>query len=273
MDTISFDHQEAGHLIPADLMISASADRLTDYDSKYADQGFVSTTRITGNQEASPEESVLDAVVMSTTDSGADNESSANIVSDPEASISIMNRTISEIFSRPRSDDHNRQLKDMARNAIISRMKDYKLEAFMQSFTANKRGVTHKGMNLIGILPGRFRDSDGKDQILLIGAHYDTVSNSAGIDDNASGMIVLLELARILMSQGQLNYTVMFVGFDLEELVSLVLAFCLPLLPVRNIAYTAVFSSGSAGVKALSHLLTTFRDRVCWEALHSSENT
>lgn len=240
MDTISFDHREAGHLIPADLMISASADVLqgddfpnhsvTGYDSKHfntADHSSATSLR-TGNPESSAssaEESVVD-VVTTDPDAGPpadEDETSANIVSDPEANTSIMNRTISEIFGRPRSDDHNRQLKDVARNAIISKMRDYKLDAFTQAFTANKRGIVQKGTNLIGILPGRYRDVVGKDQIILVGAHYDTVSTSAGIDDNASGMVVLLELARILMNQGQLNHTVMFVGFDLEELVSFLL--------------------------------------------------
>ena len=280
MDTISFDHREAGHLIPAELTISASSDillgeespnhRFTDYDSKYVStpDHITGTALRAGSMESIAPvaaESVADVIMVSTSDpdveSPTDDEASANIVSDSEASISIMNRTIRGILSRPRSDDHSRPLKDIARNAIISKMRDYKLDAFTQSFTANKRGIVQKGMNLIGILPGRFRDVAGKDQILLVGAHYDTVSSSAGIDDNASGMIVLLELARILMNQGQLNHTVMFVGFDLEELVSCIL-FHLP----NSYSHTILISSctgwpGFAGREVCTiypeHLLIT----------------
>lgn len=37
-----------------------------------------------------------------------------------------------------------------------------------------------------------------KEKIILIGAHYDTVTHSPGADDNASGVAVLLELGRLL---------------------------------------------------------------------------
>jgi len=51
---------------------------------------------------------------------------------------------------------------------------------------------------------------------LLIGAHYDTVSGSPGADDNASGLVVLLELASRLCAQ-PLTRPVWLVAFCLEE--------------------------------------------------------
>ena len=51
---------------------------------------------------------------------------------------------------------------------------------------------------------------------LLIGAHYDTVSGSPGADDNASGLVVLLEVASRLRSQ-PLARPVWLVAFTLEE--------------------------------------------------------
>lgn len=51
---------------------------------------------------------------------------------------------------------------------------------------------------------------------LLIGAHYDTVSGSPGADDNASGLIVLLEVASRLRAQ-PLSRPVWLVAFCLEE--------------------------------------------------------
>jgi len=51
---------------------------------------------------------------------------------------------------------------------------------------------------------------------LLIGAHYDTVSESPGADDNASGLVVLLEVALRLSSQ-PLSRPVWLVAFCLEE--------------------------------------------------------
>jgi aminopeptidase YwaD len=51
---------------------------------------------------------------------------------------------------------------------------------------------------------------------LLIGAHYDTVSGSPGADDNASGLVVLLEVALRLRAQ-PLVKPVWLVAFCLEE--------------------------------------------------------
>ena len=51
---------------------------------------------------------------------------------------------------------------------------------------------------------------------LLIGAHYDTVSGSPGADDNASGLVVLLEVALRLRTE-RLSRPVWLVAFCLEE--------------------------------------------------------
>lgn len=66
--------------------------------------------------------------------------------------------------------------------------------------------------NLIATLPG----TDESQPKLLIVAHYDTVSNSPGADDNASGVALLLELARVF-SLARLHRTVEFIAVNLEE--------------------------------------------------------
>jgi Zn-dependent M28 family amino/carboxypeptidase len=55
-----------------------------------------------------------------------------------------------------------------------------------------------------------------KREILLIGAHYDTVRGSPGANDNASGVSALLELSRLFASIEQ-ALTVRFVAFVNEE--------------------------------------------------------
>ncbi len=55
-----------------------------------------------------------------------------------------------------------------------------------------------------------------RDEIIVVGAHYDTVVGSPGADDNASGVAVLLELARLLQSI-KLSRTIVFVAFANEE--------------------------------------------------------
>jgi Zn-dependent M28 family amino/carboxypeptidase len=71
-----------------------------------------------------------------------------------------------------------------------------------------------KGMqlqNLVLDLPGRTDRPP-----ILIGAHYDAVPQSPGADDNATGVAVLLELARIFKAKPA-RYPLRLVAFDLEE--------------------------------------------------------
>jgi Zn-dependent M28 family amino/carboxypeptidase len=53
-------------------------------------------------------------------------------------------------------------------------------------------------------------------EIILAGAHYDTVIGSPGADDNASGVAALLEVSRCLAGE-ELERTVRFVAFANEE--------------------------------------------------------
>ncbi len=66
--------------------------------------------------------------------------------------------------------------------------------------------------NVVGTLPG----SDPQLPALLVGAHFDTVSSTPGADDNASGVAVLLEVARHAARLAP-RRTLEFVGFNLEE--------------------------------------------------------
>lgn len=54
------------------------------------------------------------------------------------------------------------------------------------------------------------------DTIFILGAHYDTVPGSPGADDNASGVAVLLEVARALFGF-PLNSSARLIAFCLEE--------------------------------------------------------
>ncbi len=54
------------------------------------------------------------------------------------------------------------------------------------------------------------------DEILLVGAHYDSVHGSPGANDNASGVAALLELARMMAARRSAR-TVRFVAFVNEE--------------------------------------------------------
>jgi peptidase M28-like protein len=54
------------------------------------------------------------------------------------------------------------------------------------------------------------------DEIIVVGAHYDSYWSSRGADDNASGVAVMLEVAKQLKKK-QLNRTVRFVAFANQE--------------------------------------------------------
>ncbi len=76
-------------------------------------------------------------------------------------------------------------------------------------------GTEHRyptGVNLVFRHPG---DQDRKQKILL-GAHYDAVPGSPGADDNASGVAVVLELARLMTDKNR-ELALEIVLFDEEE--------------------------------------------------------
>jgi Zn-dependent M28 family amino/carboxypeptidase len=53
--------------------------------------------------------------------------------------------------------------------------------------------------------------------LVILGAHFDSVQGTPGADDNASGVAVLLEAARLL-GQARVGSQVLFCAFNLEEL-------------------------------------------------------
>src|SRR5947207_11712530 len=59
----------------------------------------------------------------------------------------------------------------------------------------------------------RGRRNDQERPAYLVGAHLDTVPGSPGADDNASGVACLLELARVLRTDG-LDHDVLLAVFD-----------------------------------------------------------
>lgn len=82
-------------------------------------------------------------------------------------------------------------------------------DVISHEFTAEQR----PHVNLILNLPAR--DFSNRPPI-VIGAHYDAVPGTPGADDNASGVAVMLELARAIAATPA-RYPLRFVAFDLEE--------------------------------------------------------
>ncbi len=54
------------------------------------------------------------------------------------------------------------------------------------------------------------------ERVFIVGAHYDSVADTPGADDDASGIAAMLEIARVL-ADTPLPATVWFTGFTMEE--------------------------------------------------------
>ncbi len=74
---------------------------------------------------------------------------------------------------------------------------------------------SYRGKNFRNIV-GRQSPQRGT-SLIILGAHFDSVQGTPGADDNASGVAVLLEAARLL-SRARLRSQVLFCAFNLEEL-------------------------------------------------------
>jgi alkaline phosphatase isozyme conversion protein len=80
----------------------------------------------------------------------------------------------------------------------------------LHPFTATVKGNTINSANVIAIKRG------ASPLEIIVGTHYDSVSVGEGADDNASGVAVILEVARRIKDQ-QTPYTIRFVLFGAEE--------------------------------------------------------
>lgn len=82
------------------------------------------------------------------------------------------------------------------------------LHAEEQTFAYNN----YTGRNIIGTMPG----VSAEEKVVIVDAHYDTVINAPGADDNGSGTAGMMEIARLL-SRYPAKKSLRFIGFDLEE--------------------------------------------------------
>lgn len=111
----------------------------------------------------------------------------------------IGSRSLSEPVSLSRAGDY-----------IEESLRSWGYDVQLQEFTACNVSTA----NIIA-------SADGWDASLptpLLGAHYDTVSGTPGADDNASGIAVLLEVARIMAQQTPFHgASPIFTAFSAEE--------------------------------------------------------
>ncbi len=74
-----------------------------------------------------------------------------------------------------------------------------------------------KAHNIVGVWPGPYWGTN-RDQIIILGAHYDSVPSAPGVNDNGSGSAAVIELATLITrNKCAFDKTIMFVLFDMEE--------------------------------------------------------
>jgi len=108
-----------------------------------------------------------------------------------------------------------------ARRWLLTELGEIGLEppagGFEQAFAISARGGGPRGVNLVGVIRGRTRP----ERVLVLGAHYDHLgirrdSVYNGADDDASGVAVVLELARWFRAHPPAS-TIIVALFDAEE--------------------------------------------------------
>lgn len=125
---------------------------------------------------------------------------------------------------------------------IQSEFKRFGYKPYFQSYKYNG----NEYHNIIAELKGQKQP----EKILIVGAHYDTVSVTPGADDNASGVAGLLALAKLLSNK---NYhkTLQLVAFTLEE----------------PPAFTAGFMGSQIYAKALKQNKELVEGMICLEMI------
>jgi len=121
---------------------------------------------------------------------------------DAGRAMSHLRRLAGRIGVRARATpaEHNGQ------RYVRRRLRALGYRVFVQEFSADGR----TSRNVVAMWPG------AKRYPVVIGAHIDTVAGSPGANDNASGIAVMLEVARLVAGQPQARW-VRFVSFGSEE--------------------------------------------------------
>ncbi|ACI22003.1 MULTISPECIES: M28 family peptidase [Thermodesulfovibrio] len=117
-------------------------------------------------------------------------------------------KNIVQSISIPRHGWYNYEVLSSVANFVEEKFREYGYIVEINEFSYN--GKEYK--NIIATLKGINSNKDW----LLIGAHYDSAIGSPGADDNASGIAVMLEVARIIR-KSPIAERIKFVAFTLEE--------------------------------------------------------
>jgi Zn-dependent M28 family amino/carboxypeptidase len=113
---------------------------------------------------------------------------------------------------------------EMAAVYIENYFKSYGLTPYFESYRDTLSNFNKPAYNIVGMIKGN--DPELKDEFILIGAHYDHIGAvkpengdaiANGANDNASGTITVLEMARYFGTQKTNKRSLIFALFSAEE--------------------------------------------------------
>ena len=93
---------------------------------------------------------------------------------------------------------------------IVSAFKAIGYKPETQTFTAAAGNKSVTSANVVAVKTGT------SSQEIIVGAHYDSTDAGPGADDNASGVAVMLEVAKLVLG-ATTPYTIRFIAFGGEE--------------------------------------------------------
>jgi Zn-dependent M28 family amino/carboxypeptidase len=93
---------------------------------------------------------------------------------------------------------------------IVSAFKAIGYAPDTQAFTAAAGSQSISSANIVAVKSGT------SSQQIIVGAHYDSTEAGPGADDNASGVAVMLEVAKLVQGT-KTPYTIRFIAFGAEE--------------------------------------------------------
>jgi Zn-dependent M28 family amino/carboxypeptidase len=130
-------------------------------------------------------------------------------VTDPSGAAARLRRDVHHLAAAigPRNLQHYDALRSAERYIAD--------ELSRAGYTPGRQAFQASGLAVANIEAEHRGESDAG-RIIVMGAHYDTAGRSPGADDNASGVAVLLELARVYAGTPT-RATVRFVAFVNEE--------------------------------------------------------
>jgi len=101
-----------------------------------------------------------------------------------------------------------------SKNYLIGKFQEYGYKVSLQEYKAKNR--VYDNIEVYVNVEVEILGKDKPEEIIIIGAHYDSIPGSPGANDNASGVAGILELARLFHGQS-LARTIRLVAFVNEE--------------------------------------------------------